>query len=384
MISAAVEGTSPLVSVVIPAYNAERFIRQTLESVLAQTYKNIEVLVVDDGSQDRTADIVRETADRDDRIILLSQANSGVAAARNLAIQHSKGEFIAPIDADDLWYPQNIEKQVQCMVQGGNTVGLVYSWSVDIDESDGLLGSFRAAKIQGNVYATLVCHNFLGNASASMMRRSCLEQVGCYDSNLRLQKAQGCEDWDLYLRLAEQYEFRVVPEFLVGYRKLTVSMSCDYTQMARSHRFVMQAIQQKQPELPTGLFCLSSSNLYMYFAHQSHRCKNHCTTLFWLRQALQADVVSPWIRIGLYRLLLQSLWALLQSIIAPRAERTLTALHSHPSSTITLTEIQQQKRTIALMLLVGNLFHQLISRLARCSPWRLSHSPKSASQRSVA
>ncbi len=355
---------TPLVSVIIPAYNAATSIERTLQSILAQAYCHLEVLIVDDGSTDQTPEIVTTFAQQDDRIKLLHQANAGVAAARNLAIAHAKGEFIAPIDADDIWYPENIEKQVQCMVRGGNSVGLVYSWSVDIDESDALLGSFRAAKIQGNVYATLVCHNFLGNASASMMRRSCLEQVGGYDPTLRLQNAQGCEDWDLYLRIAAQYEFRVVPEFLVGYRKSTTSMSGDYTQMAQSHALVMQAVRRQQPKFPPFLFRLSSSNLYGYFAHQSHRCQDRRTTLYWLRKAIQADPVTPWIRIGFYLLLIQNLLKLGQS-------QTPTAT-SIPLSSISLIDIYQRKGAIALKLIVGNLFHRVVSHLA--------HAPQQQSQ----
>ncbi|MBD2089466.1 glycosyltransferase family 2 protein [Microcoleus sp. FACHB-1515] len=350
---------TPLVSVIIPAYNAAAFIDRTLRSVLSQTYGNLEVLVVDDGSTDQTSAIVTAFAREDKRVRLLQQANAGVAAARNLAIAQANGEFIAPIDADDIWYPDNLERQVECLVQSGDAVGLVYSWSVDIDDSDALIGSFRAAKIEGNVYATLVCHNFLGNASATLMRRSCLAQVGGYNAGLRSQQAQGCEDWDLYLRIAEKYEFRVVPAFLIGYRKLSASMSCDFTQMARSHRFVMQAVQQQHPELPPGIFRLSRSNLYLYFAHQSHRFKQHRTTLFWLGQALQADIVTPWIRFGLYSLLLQSLGGLLRSAIFP-SDRL--GQHHTIDAAKTLTEIEQQKRSIALMLLVGDLFHQVIAR----------------------
>lgn len=371
---------TPLVSVIIPAYNAAAFIDRTLRSVLAQTYRHLEVLVVDDGSIDRTPKIVAAFARQDDRVRLLQQANAGVAAARNLAIAHAQGELIAPIDADDLWYPDNLERQVECMVQGGHSVGLVYSWSVDIDESDRLLGGFRAANIEGNVYATLICHNFLGNASASMMRRSCLEQVGGYDSGLRSQRAQGCEDWDLYLRIAEKYEFRSVPAFLIGYRKLSASMSCDYTQMARSHRFVMQAVQQQHPELPEGIFRLSRSNLYLYFAHQSHRFHQHRTTLFWLGQALRADRVTPWIRFGLYSLLLQSLAGALRSRLFPTVR-----LPDRPvEPRLTLSDIEQQKRSIALMLLVGKLFHQAISRLAIPALPLAADPSRAESSRSVA
>jgi glycosyltransferase involved in cell wall biosynthesis len=111
--------TVPLVSVTIPAYNAAPYIRQTLESVLFQTYRNLEVIVVDDGSQDETGRIVEYAAKNDDRVILLRQPNQGVAEARNAAIKKSRGEYIAPIDADDLWHPEKIERQVQCILQAG-------------------------------------------------------------------------------------------------------------------------------------------------------------------------------------------------------------------------------------------------------------------------
>lgn len=367
----------PLVSVIIPAYNAAAFIDRTLRSVLNQTYRHIEVLVVDDGSTDQTAEIVATFIKQDDRMRSLSQPNSGVAVARNLAITHAKGEFIAPIDADDIWYPENIEKQVQCMIQGGNSVGLVYSWSVDIDESDALLGSFRASEIEGHVYATLICHNFLGNGSATMMRRSFLEQVGDYNGTV-----SPCEDWDLYIRIAERYDFRVVPVFLIGYRKLPTSHSSDYSKMARAHGLIMQSVWQQHPGLPRCLFRLSSSSLYFYFAYQSNRRNNPPGTLFWIYQAIRVDPVTSWIQPELYRLLLHSLWKLLRSATFPPAEKALAIASRH--SAMTITEIEQCRWEIALKLLVGNLLHQVISRLVSRSLRSESSSPCSASKRSVA
>ena len=352
----------PLVSVIIPAYNAERFIARTLQSVLAQTYTNLEVIVVDDGSGDGTAQIVKSIAQTDRRIIFLQQPNLGVAAARNLGISKSTGEFIAPIDADDLWYPENIVKQVQQM-QSDSSVGLVYSWSVDIDENDALLGGFRAAKIEGEVYNTLVCHNFIGNASASLIRRSCLGKANPYNCEMKLQNAQGCEDWELYLRIAENYQFRVVPEFLVGYRKLLSSMSGDYNQMAKSHASIMQTVRQKHPHLPAIVYRLSSSNLYMYFAHQSNRCNKHRVTLFWLYEALQADLITPFLRLGLYRLSIASISGSIAQLVMKLTGRTSQVLSSdrhNQLATLTKTDIEQQKLLINLMIIVGNLFHQII------------------------
>lgn len=344
---------TPLVSVIIPAYNAEAFIASTLQSVLAQTYRNLDVIVVDDGSCDRTVEVVQQFVAMDERVRLLQQPNGGVSAARNLAIAHSHGEFVAPVDADDIWYPRHVEQQVRCFQSGDASLGLVYSWSVDIDETDALLGTFRASEIQGNVFTTLVCHNFLGNASASMMRRSCLDRVGLYDSGLRAQQAQGCEDWDLYLRLAEHFTFGVVSSFTVGYRKLSGSMSGDYRQMARSHAVVMQSIRQRHPDLPALLFRFSSSSLYFYFAHQSHRLQKHGTTLYWLQQAVIADPVSCWIRLSLYRLPLQVLWCWIRSRLFPAVSQ------SHAAA-ITLADIEQRQGAITLVVGLGNRLHQFI------------------------
>ena len=186
-------------------------------------------MVIDDGSQDRTADIVRQFARYDSRIKLLQQPNAGVASARNLGIEKAKGEFIAPIDADDIWFPTNLEKQVQRMIATGSAVGLVYSWSLDIDLNGHFTGIFKGAVIEGDVYSTLVCHYFLGNASCALIRRTCLDKVGNYNCDLINRGAQGCEDWELSLRLSEKCQFKAVREFLVCYRVMPGTMSRNCT-----------------------------------------------------------------------------------------------------------------------------------------------------------
>ncbi|MEG5067316.1 glycosyltransferase family A protein [Microcoleus sp. B3-A4] len=360
----------PLVSVIIPAYNAEQFIEETLKSVLAQTYPEIEVLVVDDGSQDRTAEIVEKISKKHSRVQLLKQQNAGVAAARNLAIQKSRGEYIAPIDADDIWYPENIEKQVQCMREGEPSLGVVYSWSLDIDENGFLTGGIRAFTIEGEVYETLICHNFLGNASASMIRRSALDKVGFYDTSYIEKSAQGCEDWDLYLRLAEYYQFGVVPEFLIGYRKVYTSMSSNYVAMAKSHALMLQDVKQRHPEIPEFLHRLSASNFLMYLAHQSSRNGSDRTALFWLFQALKAECISPLSRYGFYRVLGKSLLNLLSQFWKPQAAlETPLSSKDRPSSDCKLSSrellVESRRKNIESMVTIGNIFHRSISRIVK-------------------
>jgi glycosyltransferase involved in cell wall biosynthesis len=282
----------PLVSVIIPAYNAEAFISETLKSVLAQTYQNIEVLVVDDGSQDRTSEIVESFAANDSRIKLLRQSNQGATAARNLAIEKSKGEFIAPIDADDIWYPQNLEKQVQCIIQADSSVGLVYAWSAHIDEKGLRMGNGRTSTLEGDVYLSLIQDNFVGNGSTPLIRRDCFDKVGGYNYKLKEENAEGCADWDLYLRIAECYEFRVVPEFLVGYRQLGSSMSSNYKKMLKSYSLVMAEAQQRNPQLPPRISQASRVNFYVYLSYQTRRQGNHWDTFYWLYKALNTDPIS--------------------------------------------------------------------------------------------
>ncbi|MEM9119170.1 MAG: glycosyltransferase family A protein [Cyanobacteria bacterium P01_F01_bin.56] len=294
-------------SVIIPAYNAERFLPQTLASIQAQTYQNLEILVVDDGSCDRTPQIVQALAQEDPRIQLLQQANGGVAAARNHGLRQAKGEFIAPIDADDLWWPEAVAKLVNQLQKSRPQVGVVYAWSADIDEQAQPSGGIHAATVVGNVYKTLICHNFLGNASSTLIRKTCLDCVGGYDSQLKAQNAQGCEDWDLYLRLAERFKFAVVPEFLVGYRKVTSSMSGDFSQMARSQALMLKAVQYQHPEIPAFLYRLSQSSFYLYLAYQCDLAGHAPRALAWLKEAAIVDPITPFLRLGFYTLMVKSL-----------------------------------------------------------------------------
>ncbi|WP_199296222.1 glycosyltransferase family 2 protein [Trichocoleus sp. FACHB-591] len=355
------ETDTPLVSVIIPAYNAEHFIAKTLESVINQTYKSIEVLVVDDGSSDRTAEIVNQISQNDSRIVLLQQSNLGVAAARNLAIQTAKGEFIAPIDADDIWYRTNLEKQVCCLLQAPASVGLVYSWSADIDEADWQTGEYRASLIEGSVFRTLLCHYFLGNASSTLIRRSCLERVGNYNCNFKQQNAQGCEDWDLYLRIAEHYQFRVVPEFLVGYRKLPASMSRDFTSMAKSHALMLRAIRQKYSDIPALIYRLSSSSFYLYLARQSYQGKNYLASLFWLTAAFKIDFTTSLLRPGFYILLMMNFFGMITDSLATkcfRGARLTSSLRLNRKVVSTSPEFINSKADIRIKLLIERSLHR--------------------------
>lgn len=271
----------PLVSVIVPAFNASTYIGEALESAIRQTHLNVEILVIDDGSHDDTASIVETVAARDHRVRLLRQSNKGVAAARNCGIEAARGEYVAPLDADDIWDSTKLEKQVRRMQESGPSTGLVYSWWVWIDENRNLLDSSPKWEVEGDVLERLIEINFTGNASVPLYRRKCLEEVGGYDTGLRGQGAQGCEDWELALRVAERHPAAVVPAFLVGYRRRSDSMSAACKTMWKSQSVVMQELRQRQPAIPHDAFRWSRSQFAMYLAGVSYRSGRRLEALKW-------------------------------------------------------------------------------------------------------
>lgn len=253
------------VSVLVPAYNAGATLAETLQSVQGQTHADIEVIVIDDGSSDDTARLAADFVARDDRFRLVLQENAGVAAARNTALAMARGDWIAPLDADDIWHPGKLARQVSCLRAASPDPVLVYSWSVDIDEHSRVISRrLDLDSFEGDVYAALVLTNFIGNASVPLIRRDALLAIGGWDPSLRTRGAQGCEDWQVYLRLAEIGDFALARGFLVGYRQTASSMSRKVAEMTRSYDLVLAEAAQRHPELPAALFRWSRAAFDFY------------------------------------------------------------------------------------------------------------------------
>jgi glycosyltransferase involved in cell wall biosynthesis len=243
-----------LISVVIPAYNAARTLPRTLASVLAQTHASLEVLVVDDGSSDATAKIVAEASRIDRRVRLLAQARGGVAAARNWGIEAALGAFLAVLDADDLWHPDKLARQLARLRAAGPETALVSCFRCKIDGEGRLLrarppgGERRRPTLRALLHANFIC------ASAPLMRTALVRAVGGYDASLRARGAEGAEDLKLYLELACRYRLEVVPEVLVAYRVGAASMSRRTDQMRRSHHLVLDDLRARIPDAPEAWF----------------------------------------------------------------------------------------------------------------------------------
>lgn len=277
-------GLRPLVSVIIPAYDAARSIARTLDSLLAQTYGNFEVIVVDDGSTDPTPGIVEEYIRRDPRIRLLRQMRGGASRARNRAIADARGVFVAPLDADDIWVESKLAEEVRVLTESGPEVGLVYSWSMIIDEEERPVAEIAHTK-NGDVLAELASTNFVGNGSAPMMRIDLVRKLGGYAPELN----DRCEDWDLYLRIAEGHEFRCVPRLCVGYRQGLGGLSADYAKMEYGFRVLRRRLRERRPDIPIGLLRSTTSLFYFYLAQKSAIQGHYFQSLKLLIGCLAAD-----------------------------------------------------------------------------------------------
>jgi glycosyltransferase involved in cell wall biosynthesis len=253
---------------VIPAFNAERTIAETLASVRSQTHRTLEILVVDDGSADDTHAIVQSHALEDSRIRLMTQANAGVAAARNAGAAIASGDFIAPVDADDLWHPRKIERQLEIFGRAGPRTGLVYTWFALIDRRSHVLQLKYRPDFDGNVLAELAYYNFIGNGSSALIRRSAFEQTPGYDQTLKCRGGQGCEDWKLYFQIAERHDFGVVRAPLTGYRTAPDNMSSNVLQMLRSRDLAIQDLLPTHPELAPA-FRAGRNRLSRFLFHRA-------------------------------------------------------------------------------------------------------------------
>jgi glycosyltransferase involved in cell wall biosynthesis len=252
---------SPLISVVVPFCNAGETLLRTLRSALRQTHSPIEIIAVDDGSTDDSLTLVKAAAREDSRIRVISQTNCGVAAARNTGIGAAQGEFVAPLDADDLWHPEKLERQLRCFEGAGPDVGLVYSWYRRIDEQDLVIAPSPSPVIEGRVLHRHLDWNFISNGSSPLVRTAIAREIG-YDPRLREAGNQGCEDYLLQVRVALRYQFRCAPGFLVGYRRSGGAMSGNVARMIRSH---IQMYRLLMPDLHDSARHLASEKISALF-----------------------------------------------------------------------------------------------------------------------
>lgn len=205
------------VSVVIANYNMGRYLPQAIDSVLAQTHRVHEINVVDDGSTDNTRDIV-ERYRNEPRVRWYFQENGGQAKAKNKGILESTGEYVGFCDADDLWAPDKLERQMPCFDLDPE-VGVVHTNFILIKENGEFIGTPKRKYYDGWISGRLLVDNFV-NGMASVIRKECFDKVGIFDETLPM----GI-DYDLWLRISAHYKFKFIDVKAYLYRQWEGQMS---------------------------------------------------------------------------------------------------------------------------------------------------------------
>jgi len=237
----------PMLSVVIPAYNVAAYIEAAVESALDQTFRDLEVIVVDDGCTDETPVVLAALAERrrDSRLRIVRQANGGLANARNAGIRESRGTFIGFLDSDDLWRPAKAEKHLAVMQQDPS-IGITFSHSAYLTEDGRPTGTILLAGKSSPTLHDMIRRNHVGNGSTPIVRRDCFEAVGVFHDELR-----SCEDYEMWCRIARsQFRAVLLPEPLTLYRLRTTSLSFDFGQFLANAERAMEYIRTAMPNVP--------------------------------------------------------------------------------------------------------------------------------------
>lgn len=266
----------PKVSVIIPAYNAITYLPRALVSVSRQSFTDFEVLIINDGSSDNLEQWFTELIDP--RVKLIGQQNKGVAAARNTGIAQSQGEYIAFLDADDLWEPTKLEKQV-CCLENNPQVALAHTNMGLVDWQGKSLGRVIQSPAEGDALKKILQQNTIVTSSV-MIRKSCLEKVGVFDINLR-----SSEDWDLWVRIAAIYPLAVIKEPL-GYYRLHHNNMTKNWRMLEQDLQIIEKIFQGVPDELLHLKNRSYGNANIYLAWKALQNGHHQQATYFYKQAI--------------------------------------------------------------------------------------------------
>ena len=255
-----------LVSVIIPAFNAARFLERTIISAQNQTHRNLEIIVVEDGSTDGTQHVAAAMANSDARIKVIEKSNGGVASARNVGLAQARGEYVAFLDADDLWHPSKIELQIASLGPRDSSnkyvASFVHRRSIDLQDDvikNGLFWNIPEFQLPLHIVMAPV-----GNGSSILVSRSVAISIGGFETAYRDLGLEGCEDFDFELKIAARFPIKVVPEYLVGYRAYAGNMSSNLARMARGMITVVERHLSANPNLSRRCARWARSNAYEF------------------------------------------------------------------------------------------------------------------------
>jgi teichuronic acid biosynthesis glycosyltransferase TuaG len=227
---------TPPISIIVPAYNVEPFLAETLASIQRQTYCEFEVIVVDDGSTDRTSETARQFVEKDARFILLHQKNAGTAAACNTALKHAGGKWIAFLEADDVWLPEKLAAQLDLLKQEPKA-NLLFTNYLSWDGQKDLARRYSDPDKfpDGDVGRRLIFFDLFGTSTV-MIKREMLNVVGLFDVEVPVG-----QDWDLWLRIAESgLCAKGVRQPMARYRVWPGQVSCNTIRMCECNVIILE------------------------------------------------------------------------------------------------------------------------------------------------
>ncbi len=273
----------PTVSVIVPTYNTIAYLPDAIESILQQTFEDFEILLVNDGSTDSTAEWAKKITDP--RVRYIEQNNQGLSAARNTGLDLAQGRYVAFLDADDVWEPTKLDKQV-ALLETNPDIGMVHSWVWFMDGEGRSTGRIWKTQAEGMALAHLLQRNDVAVLSA-LVRRECFARIGGFDIALR-----SLEDWDLWLRLAVNDSIAVIREPLAYYRQLPGSMSRNCEVMEASFKTVIDRHFALAPQSLQFLRDRSYGSAYQCLAWKAIQSDRPDFDLAWAyyRSALRFNV----------------------------------------------------------------------------------------------
>ncbi|MBL4673283.1 MAG: glycosyltransferase [Arenicella sp.] len=270
----------PLVSVVIPVYNVEQYIEEALDSVLSQSYQNIEVLIVDDGSPDDSISTIKKNYS-DSRIRIIEQANRGLAGARNTGIRSANGGYVAFLDSDDFWEKNKLDQHIQLMLNHDNC-GVSFCSSSFVDENSQFLGRLQAPKKKANYQAKdIFCRNPIGNGSVPVIRLEILQQIGFETSDKNQdglpytqyfdESLQQSEDVDCWTRIAilTGTDFYYIDQPLTNYRLNSGGLSANVEKQFETWMHLLNKLEQYAPDFAAQYGAVAKAFQYRYLARRS-------------------------------------------------------------------------------------------------------------------
>jgi glycosyltransferase involved in cell wall biosynthesis len=219
--------------IIIPAYNATRYLSAALESVVAQSFTDWRIILVNDGSTDETSVIADRFQEKlNDRMLIITQSNAGLPAARNAAIRRSSAEFLAILDSDDIWLPCRLAESFKAF-ESRPEVGLSYGLITWIDENGRQLHTFAGnpRNAEGNIARSIYVRKVDLPCPTITFRRKCIDEVGLFDETMR-----STEDRDMWLRIAFRYQVAFIPQVIAYYRTSANSMSGNLDRMFNAQR----------------------------------------------------------------------------------------------------------------------------------------------------